>query len=77
MGTLFTQETQGWAEIVAKKHCGGGPFEEAIVQMAFLKIWRQRISVALQIGSAAAIRACVGCQTPRGSPEALRQAMMT
>ena len=49
---------------------------EAIVQTAFLKR-RQRISVALQKGNAAAIRACIGCQKTRGSPEALYQVLMT
>ena len=77
MGTLFAQETQRWAQTFAKEHCDRGPFEEAIVQTAFLKRWRQRISVALQKGNAAAIRACIGCQKPRGSPEALYQVLMT
>ena len=61
----------------ARKHCDAGPFEEAIVQTALLKRWRQRISVALRKGNAAAIRACVGCQKLRGAPEALFQVPMT
>ena len=72
-----TQETHIWAQIFARKHCEGGPYEEAIVQTAFLKRWRHRISVALQKGNAAAIRACIGCQKPWGSPEALYQVLMT
>ena len=77
MGPPFTQEPQRWAQIFAKEHCDGGPFEEALVQTAFLNRWRQRISVALQKGNAAAIRACIGCQKPRGSPEALYQVMLS
>ena len=77
MGTLFVQETQRLAQIFAKRYCEGGAFSEARVQAAFLRRWRQRLSVSLQKGNAAIIRACIGHHTPQVSPLLLHQVLVT
>ena len=77
VGTLFVQETQRWAQIFAKKHCEGQALSEACVQAAFLRRWRQRLSVSLQKGNAAIIRACIGHHKPQVSPLTLRRVLVT
>ena len=76
-GTLFVQETQRRAQIFATRCCEGGAFNEARVQAAFLRRWRQRLSVSLQNGNATIIRACIGHHTPQVSPLLLHQVLVT
>ena len=77
MGPLVVQETQRWAQIFAKRYCEGDTASEARVQAAFLRWWRQRLSVSLQKGNAAIFRACVGHHTPQVSSLLPRQVLVT
>jgi hypothetical protein len=76
MGPVFVQETQRWAQIFAKRYCEGDAPSEAKVQAAFLRRWRQRLSVSLQKGNAAIFRACIGHHKPQLSPLTLRQVLV-
>ena len=46
------------------------------MQAAFLRRWRQRLSVSLQKGNAAIIRACIGHHKPQVSPLLLHQVLV-
>ena len=76
MGPIFVQETQRWAQIFAKRYCEGDAQSEAKVQAAFLRRWRQRLSVSLQKGNAAILRACIGYHRPPLSPLTLHQVLV-
>ena len=77
MGPLFVLETQRWAQLFAKRYCKGGAFSEARVQAAFVRRWRQRLSVSLQKGNAAIFRACIGHHKPQVSSLLLHQVLVT
>jgi hypothetical protein len=47
------------------------------VQAAFLRRWRQRLSVSLQKGNAAIFRACIGHHTPQVSSLLLHEVLVT
>ena len=76
MGPLFVLETQRWAQLFARWYCEGGALNEARVQAAFLRRWRQRLSVSLQEGNAAIFRECIGHHKPQVSSLLLHQVLV-
>ena len=73
---MLGHELQRWSQIYALRHAQGTEFSIATVQTAVLQRWRQRLSISLQRGNAAIVRAALGCQHSRGDPEVLADSLL-